>query len=60
MKIFAMLAAVAALSVGTLAADKNTLLNVSYDVARELYEEYNALFIAEHKKKSGQAVKINQ
>ena len=60
MKTFVMLAAVAAMSVGSFAADKNTLLNVSYDVAREFYEEYNALFIAEHKKKTGQAVKINQ
>jgi sulfate/thiosulfate-binding protein len=42
------------------AADKNTLLNVSYDVAREFYEEYNQLFIAEHKQKTGQAVKVNQ
>ena len=49
-----------ALSISAMAADKNTLLNVSYDVAREFYEKYNALFIEQYKQKSGQAVKINQ
>lgn len=42
------------------AADKNTLLNVSYDVAREFYEGYNPLFIKYWKEKSGQTVTINQ
>ena len=60
MKVVAMLAAAAALSAGTFAADKNTLLNVSFDVARELYEDYNALFIAHYEEEKGQAVKINQ
>jgi sulfate/thiosulfate-binding protein len=42
------------------AADKNTLLNVSYDVARELYEGYNPLFIKYYKEKTGETVTIKQ
>ncbi len=38
----------------------NTLLNVSYDVAREIYKDINPAFIAFWKEKSGQAVTINQ
>jgi sulfate/thiosulfate-binding protein len=37
-----------------------TLLNVSYDPTRELYEEYNAAFAKHWKAKTGQDVKINQ
>jgi sulfate/thiosulfate-binding protein len=55
-KIFLMLLS-AALVRG---ADKNTLLNVSYDVAREFYEGYNPLFIKYWKEKTGQTVTINQ
>ena len=36
-----------------------TLLNVSYDVARELYKQFNPAFIASQKAK-GQAVLVNQ
>ncbi len=36
------------------------LLNVSYDVARELYKEVNPAFIAEWKKKTGETVVIKQ
>nr|WP_208640279.1 sulfate ABC transporter substrate-binding protein [Massilia violaceinigra] len=36
------------------------LLNVSYDVARELYKEINPAFIAEWKKTTGETVTINQ
>lgn len=60
MRVVALLASVAALAVGTFAADKNTLLKVSYDVAREFYEQYNALFIEQYKQKTGREVKINQ
>lgn len=38
----------------------NTLLNVSYDIARELYVEINAAFIKHYKAKTGQDVTINQ
>lgn len=42
-------------------ADANgTLLNVSYDPTRELYEEINPLFIRHWKEKTGQTLKINQ
>src|SRR5262245_10125019 len=37
-----------------------TLLNVSYDPTRELYEAYNRLFTAHWQSKNHQAVKINQ
>jgi len=37
-----------------------TLLNVSYDVSREFYKEYNALFAAYWKKASGDDVTVNQ
>jgi sulfate transport system substrate-binding protein len=37
-----------------------TLLNVSYDVTREFYKDFNALFIAEWAKKSGETVVVNQ
>ena len=32
-------------------ANAQTLLNVSYDVSREFYKEYNAAFVAHYKKK---------
>jgi sulfate/thiosulfate transport system substrate-binding protein len=37
-----------------------TLLNVSYDVARELYKDYNAVFVPYWKKKTGETLNINQ
>jgi len=37
-----------------------TLLNVSYDPTRELYQAVNAAFAAQWKAKTGQAVTINQ
>jgi sulfate/thiosulfate transport system substrate-binding protein len=37
-----------------------TLLNVSYDPTRELYEEYNKAFAAYWKSKTGDAVSVNQ
>jgi sulfate transport system substrate-binding protein len=37
-----------------------TLLNVSYDVTREFYKEYNPLFIAHWQKTAGEKLKINQ
>jgi sulfate/thiosulfate transport system substrate-binding protein len=42
------------------AAGTVTLLNVSYDPTRELYEAYNASFAKYWKQKTGQDVKINQ
>ena len=42
------------------AAKPVTLLNVSYDPTRELYQEINAAFARHWKAKTGQAVTINQ
>jgi sulfate transport system substrate-binding protein len=43
-----------------LTASAQTLLNASYDVAREFYKDYNAAFIANYKKSTGKDVKIDQ
>ena len=37
-----------------------TLLNVSYDVTREFYKDYNAAFIAHWKQVSGDTITVNQ
>jgi sulfate transport system substrate-binding protein len=37
-----------------------TLLNVSYDPTRELYQEFNEAFIKYWQKKSGETLKIQQ
>jgi sulfate/thiosulfate transport system substrate-binding protein len=37
-----------------------TLLNVSYDPTRELYEDYNTAFAAYWKNKTGDTVRVNQ
>ena len=42
------------------ASAQTTLLNVSYDVAREFYKDYNAAFVANYKKTTGKDVKIDQ
>ena len=41
-------------------AQSSTLLNVSYDVAREFYKDYNTAFVAHYKKTTGKDVKIDQ
>ena len=38
----------------------STLLNVSYDPTRELYEDYNKVFAAYWKSKTGDTVRVNQ
>ncbi|MBC5764293.1 sulfate ABC transporter substrate-binding protein [Ramlibacter albus] len=42
------------------AASSQTLLNVSYDVAREFYKDINAAFVPWYKKSAGKDVKIEQ
>jgi sulfate transport system substrate-binding protein len=37
-----------------------TLLNVSYDVAREFYKDYDAAFVAHWKQAGGEAIVVNQ
>lgn len=41
-------------------ASAQTLLNASYDVAREFYKDINTAFIASYKKSSGKDIKIDQ
>lgn len=43
-----------------LAQTPKTLLNVSYDVSREFYKDYNAAFAAHWKKTTGAALTLNQ
>ncbi len=50
------LAAVASIAT----AQDVTLLNVSYDPTRELYQEYNTAFAAHYKKETGKTVTIKQ
>ena len=52
--------AAAALAASGIASAQTTLLNASYDVAREFYKDYNAAFIAHTKKTTGKDVKIDQ
>jgi sulfate/thiosulfate transport system substrate-binding protein len=41
-------------------AQEATLLNVSYDISRELYKDLNPIFAAQWKAKSGKTVLVNQ
>ncbi|MGZ8260031.1 MAG: sulfate ABC transporter substrate-binding protein, partial [Caldimonas sp.] len=58
--IAAGLAAAFALAVGPAFAAGPTLLNVSYDVARELYKEINPAFQRTWKQQAGEDVTVNQ
>jgi sulfate/thiosulfate transport system substrate-binding protein len=53
-------AVTAAAGVASIARAQQTILNVSYDPTRELYQEYDKAFAAYWKTKTGQAVRINQ
>jgi len=57
--LFLLLAAASLLSAGSAVAD-TTLLNVSYDPTRELYQEFNTAFSKYWKSKSGETVTIKQ
>jgi sulfate transport system substrate-binding protein len=48
------------LLLSAVAAAQTTILNVSYDVSRELYKDINSAFIAGWKAKTGETVAINQ
>jgi sulfate transport system substrate-binding protein len=54
-----LLAAAFALSAGASLAGP-ALLNVSYDVSREFYKDYNAVFAAHWKKTTGEEITLNQ
>ena len=62
MKFSAIKLAVGGLALGLagIAGAQQTLLNVSYDVAREFYKDYNVAFAAHYKKTTGKDVKIDQ
>ena len=49
-----------ALSASSLAGAQPALLNVSYDVAREFYKDFNAAFVAQYKKTTGKDIKVDQ
>lgn len=54
------LLALTLLAGASLASADTTLLNVSYDVTREFYKDYNPAFAAYWKTKTGEHVTINQ
>ena len=56
----AVLAASLLLLVGGPAVAQVSLLNVSYDPTRELYQEINAAFTRQHKEKTGQSLSVRQ
>ncbi len=56
----AIVAVFTTLLVASAARADATILNVSYDVAREFYKDYNPLFAAHWKKTTGETVAINQ
>ena len=49
-----------ALTAASAASAQTTLLNVSYDVAREFYKDFNTAFIAHYKKTTGKDIKVDQ
>jgi sulfate/thiosulfate transport system substrate-binding protein len=55
-----LVAAVAVLAATTAVHAQTTLLNVSYDPTRELYQEFNAAFVKHWKAKTGETVSIKQ
>lgn len=55
-----LLLASVALAASGLASAQQSLLNVSYDVAREFYKDINAAFVPWYKKTTGKDVKIEQ
>jgi sulfate transport system substrate-binding protein len=58
--IIAIAAGLSALAPAAHAQAPNTLLNVSYDISRELYAEVNVAFAKQWKAKTGQDITINQ
>ena len=54
-----LLVTLAAVAAGPVRAADTTLLNVSYDLTRELYREINRAFAAAWQKEAGQRVNIN-
>jgi sulfate transport system substrate-binding protein len=59
-KVTAVIALALSLSVAAVAAAETTLLNVSYDPTRELYQDFNGAFAKYWKGKTGETVTIKQ
>jgi sulfate transport system substrate-binding protein len=57
---FKILLASLAFAASGIASAQQTLLNVSYDVAREFYKDVNAAFVPWYKKTTGKDVKVEQ
>jgi sulfate/thiosulfate transport system substrate-binding protein len=45
---------------GCVQRDRSVLLNVSYDPTRELYKDYNAVFVKHWQQRTGETIKIEQ
>lgn len=52
--------AAVALAAASAASAQTSLLNVSYDVAREFYKDFNTAFVAHYKKTTGKDIKVDQ
>jgi sulfate/thiosulfate transport system substrate-binding protein len=59
-RVFAVLFAVSFWLSPVLAEEPNDILNVSYDVSRELYADINKAFISKYKADTGNDITINQ
>ena len=55
-----LIASLAIAASGVASAQTQSLLNVSYDVAREFYKDINAAFVPWYKKTTGKDVKVEQ
>ncbi|HVL74532.1 MAG TPA: sulfate ABC transporter substrate-binding protein [Noviherbaspirillum sp.] len=49
-----------AFAASSVASAQTSLLNVSYDVAREFYKDFNTAFVAHYKKSTGKDIKVDQ
>jgi sulfate transport system substrate-binding protein len=58
--IFAVVVALAAICCATSAHSETALLNVSYDVTRELFRDINPLFISDWKRLNSEELSVNQ
>ena len=57
---FRLAIAAVALAAASAASAQTSLLNVSYDVAREFYRDFNTAFMAHYKKTTGKDIKVDQ
>ena len=57
---FCLAFAAVALAAASAASAQTSLLNVSYDVAREFYRDFNTAFMAHYKKTTGKDIKVDQ